>query len=211
MLGDAGNIKMAVRQMVADVLAGVAHPVIQRRMQRFVDRLHAPQQQLFQQIYCQQFGIAPRPLPGIDDLAEQFAKARLPLFIRTEKAGLGEDRRPVEPLVPVGAWPEVDPLVIPLAGVGMAAVVMDFPWREQQHITRPADELLAVVVDNTLAADRQVENIAFHAQRAVDKEIQVSLRLNRREAGDQMSVKRVARQQRIVLRFGHTRGSPRRY
>lgn len=66
---------------------------------------------------------------------------------------------------------------------------MDFPWREQQHITRPANELFAVVVDNTLAADRQVENIAFHAQRAVDKEIQVSLRLNRREAGDQMSVK----------------------
>ena len=197
--------------MVADVLAGVAHPVIQRRMQRFVDRLHAPQQQLFQQVYRQQFGIAPRPLPGIDDLAEQFAKARLPLLVRTEKAGLGEDRRPVEPLVPVGARPEVDPLVIPLAGVGMAAVVMDLPRREQQHIARPADKLLAVVVDHPLAADRQVEDIAFHTQRAVDKEIQVSLRLNRRQAGDQMSVKRVARQQRIVLRFGHTRGSPRRY
>ncbi len=85
MLGDAGDIKMAVRQMVADVLAGVAHPVVQRGMQRFVDRLHAPQQQLFQQVYRQQFGIAPRPLPGINDLAEQLAKARLPLFIRTKK------------------------------------------------------------------------------------------------------------------------------
>lgn len=42
-LGDAGDIEMAVRQMVADVLTGVAHPVIQRRMQRFVNRLHAPQ------------------------------------------------------------------------------------------------------------------------------------------------------------------------
>lgn len=29
-LGDAGDIKMAVRQMVADVLAGLAHPVVQR-------------------------------------------------------------------------------------------------------------------------------------------------------------------------------------
>lgn len=84
-LGDAGDIKMAVRQMVADVLAGVAHPVVQRRMQRFVDRLHPPQQQLFQQVYRQQFGIAPRPLPGINDLAEQLAKTRLPLFIRTKK------------------------------------------------------------------------------------------------------------------------------
>ena len=46
------------------LLAGVAHPVVQRRMQRFVDRLHAPQQQLFQQVYRQQFGIAPRPLPA---------------------------------------------------------------------------------------------------------------------------------------------------
>lgn len=96
-------------------------------MQRFVDRLHPPQQQLFQQVYRQQFGIAPRPLPGIDDLAEQLAKARLPLFIRTEKAGLGKNRWPVEPLVPVGARAEVDPLVIPLAGVGMAAIVMNFP------------------------------------------------------------------------------------
>ena len=85
MLGDAGDIKMAVRQMVADVLAGVAHPVIQRRMQRFVDRLHPPQQELFQQINRQQFGIAPRPLSGIDYLAEQLAKARLPLLVRTEK------------------------------------------------------------------------------------------------------------------------------
>lgn len=180
-------------------------------MQRFVDRLHAPQQQLFQQVYRQQFGIAPRPLPGINDLAEQLAKARLPLFIRTKKAGLGKNRWPVEPLVPVGARAEVDPLVIPLAGVGMAAIVMNFPGREQQHIARPADKLFAVVVDHPLAADRQIENIAFHTQRAVDKEIQVSLRLNRRQAGNQMSVKRVARQQRIVLRFGHTRGSPRRY
>ncbi len=113
--------------------------------------------------------------------------------------------------MPVGARAEVDPLVIPLAGVGMAAVVMDLPRREQQHIARPADKLLAVVVDHPLAADRQVEDIAFHTQRAVDKKIQVSLRLNRRQTGDQMSVKRVARQQRIVLRFGHTRGSPRRY
>lgn len=88
---------------------------------------------------------------------------------------------------------------------------MNFPGREQQHIARPADKLFAVVVDHPLAANRQIENIAFHTQRAVDKEIQVSLRLNRRQAGDQMSVKRVARQQRIVLRFGHTRGSPRRY
>ena len=60
-LGDAGDIKWLVRQMVADVLAGVAHPVIQRRMQRFVDRLHPPQQELFQQINRQQFGMAPAP------------------------------------------------------------------------------------------------------------------------------------------------------
>jgi hypothetical protein len=34
-------------------------------------------------------------LSGIDYLAEQLAKARLPLLVRTEKAGLGEDGRPV--------------------------------------------------------------------------------------------------------------------
>lgn len=111
--------------------------------------------------------------------------------------------------MPVGAWAEIDPLVIPLAGVGMATIVVNLPRRKQQHIAGTTDELLAVVVDHPLAADRQVENIAFHAQRAVDKEIEISLRLNRRQAGDQMGVKGVARQQRIVLRFGHKRRSPR--
>ena len=86
---------MAVRQMVADVLAGIAHPVIQRRMQRFVDGLHAPEQQLFHEIDRQQFGVTPGPLPGFHNLPEQFAKARLPLLIRAKKTGLGENRRPV--------------------------------------------------------------------------------------------------------------------
>src|SRR5690606_29382618 len=58
-LGDTRNIKLAVRQMVTDVLAGVAHAVIQRRIKRCVDRLHAPQQQLFQQVYRQQFRVTP--------------------------------------------------------------------------------------------------------------------------------------------------------
>lgn len=44
MLSNAGNIEMAVRQMIANVLTGIAHAVIHRRMQRSVDRLHAPQQ-----------------------------------------------------------------------------------------------------------------------------------------------------------------------
>lgn len=62
-LGNAGNIKLAVRQMIADVLAGFAHPVIQRRVQGFVDRLHPAQQELLQQVDCQQLGIAP-PRPA---------------------------------------------------------------------------------------------------------------------------------------------------
>lgn len=111
--------------------------------------------------------------------------------------------------MPVGAWAEIDPLVIPLAGVGMAAIVVNLPGGNSSISPGRQTKPLAVVVDHPLAADRQVENIAFHAQRAVDKEIEISLRLNRRQAGDQMGVKGVARQQRIVLRFGHKRRSPR--
>ena len=73
--------------------------------------------------------------------------------------------------MPVGARAEIDPLVIPLAGVGMAAIVMDLPGGTAAY--RPAGRQTApVVVDHPFAADRQVEDIAFHTQRAVNKEIQ---------------------------------------
>lgn len=50
MLGDAGDIKMTVRQMVADILAGIAHTAIHRRMQRLINYRHTSEQQLLQQI-----------------------------------------------------------------------------------------------------------------------------------------------------------------
>lgn len=37
MLDDADDIKMTVRQMVADILAGFAHTAIHRRMQRLIE------------------------------------------------------------------------------------------------------------------------------------------------------------------------------
>jgi hypothetical protein len=73
-LRDAGNIKLAVRQVVADVLAGIAHAVIQRRVKRFVNRLHASQQHLFQQVNRQQFGVAPACLPRFNNLRKQLAE-----------------------------------------------------------------------------------------------------------------------------------------
>ena len=103
---------------------------------------------------------------------------RLMRFIRAEKAGLGKNRRPVEPLVPVGARPEVDPLVIPLAGIRMAPVVVNFSRWKQQNIARPADKLLALIIDNPFATDGEIEDITLHTQRPVDKKIQVSVRLN---------------------------------
>ncbi len=110
--------------------------------------------------------------------------------------------------MPVGARPEIDPLVIPLAGIGMAAVVVYLSRRKQQHIAGAADKLLPVVIDHPFAADRQIKDIALHAQRTVNKEIQIAVGLNRRQARHQMGIKRVTRQQRIVLRFGHKLCSP---
>lgn len=110
--------------------------------------------------------------------------------------------------MPVGARPEIDPLVIPLAGIGVTAIMVNLSRRKQQHIAGPADKLLPVVIDHPFAANRQVQDIAFHPQRAVNKEIQIAIGVNRRQARHQMGVKRVTRQQRIVLRFGHKLCSP---
>ena len=66
MLGDAGNIELTVGEMVADVLAGVAHAVIQRRIKRLVNGLHPSQQQLFKQVYRQQFSVATTSLPRVN-------------------------------------------------------------------------------------------------------------------------------------------------
>lgn len=54
-------------------------------MQRFINRFHTSEQQLLEQIYRQQFGVASLPLPGINYLTEQFVEVRLMHFIRTEK------------------------------------------------------------------------------------------------------------------------------
>ena len=50
MLRDAGDIKMVIGKVVADVLTGVTHAVIKGWIKGFVNRLHAPQQQLFEQV-----------------------------------------------------------------------------------------------------------------------------------------------------------------
>ena len=47
--------------------------------------------------------------------------------------------------------------------------------REQQHIARPADKLLSVVIDHPFAANRQIKDIALHAQRTVNKEIKIAI------------------------------------
>lgn len=82
MLGDAGNIKLAVGKVVADVLAGVADAVVQRRIKRLVDGLHAAQQHLFKQVDRQQFGVAPARLPCFNNLCEQLTELRQMRLIR---------------------------------------------------------------------------------------------------------------------------------
>ena len=148
--------------MIADVLTGVAHPAVHRRMQRFIDRLHTSQQKLLQQVNRQQFRVAPFPLPGIDDLTKKLIKARLVRFVRAEKTGLRKNRRPGEPLLPVGARSEVHPLVIPFARVGMATVVVYLARRKQQNIPRTADKLFAVVIDHPFPANRKIKDIPLH-------------------------------------------------
>ena len=101
-------------------------------------------------------------------------------LIRAIKTGLRDDSGPVQPLVPVGARAEIDPLVIPLTGIRVTAIVMNFARRKQQHIALTADELLALVLNHPFTTHRQVEDKPFHTQRTVDKEIQITTGFNRR-------------------------------
>jgi hypothetical protein len=41
-------------------------------------------------------------------------------------------------------------------------------WK-QQNIARPADKLLALIIDNPFATDGEIEDITLHTQRPVDK------------------------------------------
>lgn len=53
--------------------------------------------------------------------------------------------------------------------------------------------MLVLVVDHPFTANRQIEDEAFHAEWAVNKEIQIAFRINRRQPRHQVGVKRVAR------------------
>ena len=110
-------------------------------------------------------------------------------LIRAIKTGLRENGRPREPLLPVGARTEIDPLVIPLFGIRVASVVVDLPRREQQHITRAADKLPIAVFNHPFPANGQVQNIPFHSERSIDVEIEIPLGLNGRQPRHQMGVK----------------------
>ena len=129
-------------------------------------------------------------------------------FIRAIKTGVRKNSRPGKPLLPVGARTEIDPLVIPLFGIRMTAIVVDLPRREQQDIAGAADELLVAILDDPLSAHGQVEDIPFHPERSVDVKIEISLSLDRGQPCHKVRVKRVSRQQGIVLRFGHRFSSP---
>jgi len=98
--------------------------------------------------------------------------------------------------------------VIPLPGIGMTAIVMNFTRREEQNIARTADEGLIAILDHPLSAHGQVEDIALHPQRSVNVKIEIAVSLNGRQSRHQMRVKRVARQQRIALRFSHIFSPP---
>ena len=60
----------------------------------------------------------------------------------------------------------------------MASVVVNFSGWKQQNIARPTDKLFALIIDNPFATDSEIEDIALHTQRPVDKKIQVSVRLD---------------------------------
>ncbi|WP_407192092.1 hypothetical protein [Citrobacter freundii] len=61
--------------------------------------------------------------------------------------------------------------MIPLAGVRVASVVVNFSGWKQQNIARPTDKLLALIIDNPFATDGEIEDITLHTQRPVDKKI----------------------------------------
>lgn len=82
--------------------------------------------------------------------------------------------------------------MVPLPGLGVAAVVVNLTRREEQHIAGAADKLLVVVLNHALAAHRQIENIALHPQRTVNIEIEIAVGFNGRQPRHQMGVKRVA-------------------
>ena len=88
MLGDACDIKLAIGQVIADVLACITHAVIQRRIKRFVNRLHPAQQHLLKQVNRQQFGVATTGLSRLDNLRKKLAKLRQMNLIRAIKTGM---------------------------------------------------------------------------------------------------------------------------
>lgn len=51
----------------------------------------------------------------------------------------------------------------------MASVVVNFSGRKQQNIAVPTDKLFALIIDNPFATDSEIEDIALHTQRPVDK------------------------------------------
>jgi len=91
----------------------------------------------------------------------------------------------------------------------MTAIVVDLPRREQQDIAGAADKLLVTVLDDPFPSHGQVEDIPFHAERSIDVKVEVSLSLDRGQSRHKVRVKRVSRQQGIVLRFGHRFSSPK--
>lgn len=101
---------------------------------------------------------------------------RLMRFIRAEKP-VWAKWLASQPLLPVGARAKVNPLVIPLAGVRVASVVVNFSGWKQQNIAVPTDKLLALIIDNPFTTDGEIEDITLHTQRPVDKN-PVSVRLN---------------------------------
>ncbi|MNR10301.1 hypothetical protein D3C85_1265460 [compost metagenome] len=124
------------------------------------------------------------------------------------KTGMGKNRRPRKPLLPIGARAEIDPLVIPLFRIGMAAIVMNLPRGKQQYIAWATDKLPIVIFNHPFAAHGNIQNVAFHTQRAIDKKVEVAVGFDGGQTRHQMGVEGVTRQQGIVLYFSHKQVTP---
>ncbi len=67
--------------------------------------------------------------------------------------------------------------------------MVDFAWREQQHVSRFADKLFTLIFDHALAANGEVQDVTFHAKWPIDKEIEMAFGVNGGQSRHQMRIK----------------------
>ncbi|MNE35290.1 hypothetical protein D3C80_1290420 [compost metagenome] len=162
--------------------------------------LVAADEQPLQQVHGELFRHGSELLVGLFDVEEEIVKFGEQLIVcQLQSPHPLRHLGPLEPVGPIGPWPEIDPAVIPLPGIRRPAVIVHGRRREQQQVAGLHGEGLIPLEDLPLALDGQVDDEALHALRAVDDEVEGAPLLYGGHARDQEDVEGVARQQGIEL------------